>query len=97
MSACQNLRDSVPAKALEHGLEPEEVVARVYGGRSRSGGDLCRQGGGWSHGHRFPHYRRRTSCGRADADFILNNCTDVGAAHDCERLTLILNGTLVGN
>jgi sugar-phosphatase len=34
---------------------------------------------------------------RAGADFILNNCTDVGVAHNSGGLTLILNGTLVEN
>ena len=34
---------------------------------------------------------------RAGADFILNNCADVSVAHNAEGLTLILNGTRVGN
>jgi mannitol-1-/sugar-/sorbitol-6-phosphatase len=34
---------------------------------------------------------------RAGADFILNNCADVSVAHNTEGLTLILNGTRVGN
>jgi beta-phosphoglucomutase-like phosphatase (HAD superfamily) len=34
---------------------------------------------------------------RAGADFILNNCTDVGVAHNSGDLTLILNGTPVEN
>jgi sugar-phosphatase len=34
---------------------------------------------------------------RAGADFILNNCTDVGVAHNSGELTLILNGTPVEN
>lgn len=34
---------------------------------------------------------------RAGADFILNNCTDLGGAHSSGGLTLILNGTGVGN
>jgi sugar-phosphatase len=34
---------------------------------------------------------------RAGADFILNNCTDVSVAPNAEGLTLILNGTRVGN
>jgi sugar-phosphatase len=34
---------------------------------------------------------------RAGADFILNNCTDVGVAHNSQGLTLVLNGTSVGN
>ena len=33
----------------------------------------------------------------AGADFVLNNCTDVGVAHDSEGLTLILKGTTAGN
>jgi mannitol-1-/sugar-/sorbitol-6-phosphatase len=33
----------------------------------------------------------------AGADFILNNCADVGVAHNSEGLTLILNGTRAGN
>lgn len=32
---------------------------------------------------------------RAGADFILNNCTDVGVAQNAEGLTLILNGMRV--
>jgi sugar-phosphatase len=34
---------------------------------------------------------------RAGADFILNNCTDVGVAHNSQGLTLVLKGTRVGN
>ena len=34
---------------------------------------------------------------RAGADFILNNCADVSVALNAEGLTLILNGTRVGN
>jgi sugar-phosphatase len=34
---------------------------------------------------------------RAGADFILNNCADISAAPNAEGLTLILNGTRVGN
>jgi len=34
---------------------------------------------------------------RAGADFILNNCIDVGVAHTSGGLTLILNGTQVEN
>ena len=34
---------------------------------------------------------------RAGADFILNNCTDVGVAHNSEGLTLSLNGMRVEN
>jgi sugar-phosphatase len=34
---------------------------------------------------------------RAGADFVLNNCADVSVAHNAEGLTLILNGTGVGN
>ena len=34
---------------------------------------------------------------RAGADFILNNCADVTVAPHAEGLTLILNGTRVGN
>ena len=34
---------------------------------------------------------------RAGADFILNNCADVSVAPKAEGLTLILNGTRVGN
>ena len=34
---------------------------------------------------------------RAGADFVLNNCTDVGVAHNSEGLTLILKGTSAGN
>ncbi len=30
---------------------------------------------------------------RAGADFILNNCADLGGAHNSGGLTLILNGT----
>lgn len=33
----------------------------------------------------------------ARADFVLNNCTDVGVAHDSEGLTLSLKGTTAGN
>jgi len=34
---------------------------------------------------------------RAGADFILNNCADVSVARNAEGLTLILNGTGMGN
>lgn len=34
---------------------------------------------------------------RAGADFILNNCVEIGVAHNSEGLTLILNGTRAKN
>ena len=33
----------------------------------------------------------------AGADFVLNNCTDLGVAHNSEGLTLILKGTSAGS